>query len=126
MGDAGRRLLARRDHLRAADRAASGGTGDEIGALNDTAGPHASLLHGVLARAMDQDPARRYPTALAFAAALGSGGARLVRHAGRRADGVAVRGRSDRRQSRSDSAGEGEHSARLNPRKNRSPPRRPS
>ncbi len=46
------------------------GTGDKIGALNDTAGPYASLLHGVLARAMDQDPARRYPTALAFAAAL--------------------------------------------------------
>ena len=46
------------------------GTGDQIGALTDAAGPHATLLHGVLARAMDPDPSRRYPTALAFAAAL--------------------------------------------------------
>jgi len=48
------------------------GTGDRIGALNETTSPHANLLHGVLARAMDEDPARRYPTALAFAAALES------------------------------------------------------
>jgi len=46
------------------------GTGDRIGALNETTSPHADLLHSVLARAMDQDPARRYPSALAFAAAL--------------------------------------------------------
>jgi serine/threonine protein kinase len=46
------------------------GTGAQIGALNPEAGPHANALHGVLARAMDEDPARRYPTALAFAAAL--------------------------------------------------------
>ncbi|HEY7059656.1 MAG TPA: PEGA domain-containing protein, partial [Vicinamibacterales bacterium] len=45
------------------------GTGDRIGALNDV-GANASLLHGVLARAMDENPARRYPTALAFAGAL--------------------------------------------------------
>ena len=87
------------------------GTGDKIGALNDTAGPHASLLHGVLARAMDQDPARRYPTALAFAAALeaaarGSSVTPVVVSMA-----VAVPGRSNRRQGRSDSAGEGEHSA---------------
>ena len=47
------------------------GTGAEIGALAAgscrTAAP---ALHAVLARAMDDDPARRYPTALAFAAAL--------------------------------------------------------
>jgi len=48
------------------------GTGDGIGTLN--AGPDSDRLRRVLARAMHDDPAARYPTALAFAAALeGSG-----------------------------------------------------
>ncbi len=47
------------------------GTGAQIGALAPaTGGPHAALVHSVLARAMDEDPAARYPNALAFAAAL--------------------------------------------------------
>ncbi len=44
------------------------GIGAQIGALPD--GPHAAALHAVLARGMDEDPAKRYATALAFAAAL--------------------------------------------------------
>lgn len=48
------------------------GLGAEIGALTpgalDTAA--AGALHTVLARGLDADPSRRYPTALAFAAAL--------------------------------------------------------
>jgi hypothetical protein len=44
------------------------GTGAGIGALPDS--PHRDALHGVLARAMDPDPANRFPNALAFAAAL--------------------------------------------------------
>ena len=87
-----------------------------------------ALLHGVLARAMDDDPARRYPTALAFAAALEAAARGVVRHARRRADcRVAVPGRSNRRQGRSDSAGRTRE--RFRPlsglRTNRSPPRRP-
>ena len=47
------------------------GTGDQIGAMaGDHVGGHAASIHGVLARAMDDDPARRYSTALAFASAL--------------------------------------------------------
>lgn len=46
------------------------GTGAQIGALPD--GGQASAMHAVLARAMDEDPARRYGSALAFAAALES------------------------------------------------------
>ncbi len=47
------------------------GTGTHIGALaGDNFGGHAAAVHAVLARAMDDDPARRYPTALAFASAL--------------------------------------------------------
>jgi hypothetical protein len=45
------------------------GTGDQIGALT---GPHAELLHAVLARAMHEDPARRPSSALAFVADLES------------------------------------------------------
>ena len=54
------------------------GAGDQIGALN--AGTDSERLRRVLARAMHEDPAARYPTALAFAAALeGSGeGASVV------------------------------------------------
>jgi len=44
------------------------GTGVQIGALLD--GPHRDALHAVLARAMDGDPAKRFPTALAFVSAL--------------------------------------------------------
>jgi Protein kinase domain/PEGA domain len=47
------------------------GIGDQIGAL--TGAPiaaHADRLHTVLVRAMDADPAARYPSALAFAGAL--------------------------------------------------------
>jgi Protein kinase domain/PEGA domain len=46
------------------------GTGARIGALPE--GAQAEALHAVLARAMDDDPSRRYASALAFAGALGS------------------------------------------------------
>jgi len=47
------------------------GTGDQIGELAgaNVAG-HAAAIRSVLARAMDEQPARRYPTALGFASAL--------------------------------------------------------
>src|SRR5688572_3626552 len=48
------------------------GTGAQIGAL--PAGPHSQGIHAVLARAMEDDPARRYQSALAFAAALEAAG----------------------------------------------------
>ena len=44
------------------------GTGPQIGALPE--GDRSAALHAVLARAMDDDPSRRYPAALAFASAL--------------------------------------------------------
>src|SRR3954465_14233257 len=44
------------------------GTGAQIGTLPD--GEFSSALHVVLARAMDDDPAQRYVSALAFAGAL--------------------------------------------------------
>lgn len=46
------------------------GTGAQIGALSD--GEDSRAMHAVLARAMDDDPSRRYGSALAFAAALES------------------------------------------------------
>ena len=47
------------------------GTGDEIGALTgENVGVHAQSIRGVLARAMHDEPAGRYPSALAFASAL--------------------------------------------------------
>lgn len=46
------------------------GTGAQIGALPD--GEQSAAIHVVLARAMDEDPTRRYGSALAFAAALES------------------------------------------------------
>jgi hypothetical protein len=46
------------------------GTGAQAGALPD--GERSEALHAVLARAMDDDPARRYTSALAFAGALES------------------------------------------------------
>jgi serine/threonine-protein kinase len=48
------------------------GTGAHIGALNATGDERTDVLHAVLARAMDDDPSRRYPNALAFAGALES------------------------------------------------------
>ncbi len=51
------------------------GTGDQIGALTGgDAGVHAASIRAVLARAMDDQPAARYPTALAFASALEAAG----------------------------------------------------
>ena len=44
------------------------GMGDRIGTI--TGGAHQAAIHGVLARAVAEDPARRYPSALAFASAL--------------------------------------------------------
>ena len=47
------------------------GTGSQIGAVTgSTAGHHPGALHAVFVEAMDEDPARRYKTALAFASAL--------------------------------------------------------
>ena len=47
------------------------GTGDQIGLLTgDTAGAHASAVRAALARAMDDEPGRRYSSALGFASAL--------------------------------------------------------
>jgi serine/threonine-protein kinase len=48
------------------------GTGAQIGSLGADAGPHAEVMRSVLARAMHDDPARRYGSALAFASALES------------------------------------------------------
>lgn len=44
------------------------GMGAQIGTI--TGGRHAAAIHAVLVRAMDEDPARRYQSALAFASAL--------------------------------------------------------
>ena len=46
------------------------GTGAEIGPLTEYAGGFSGAIHAVLAQAMDEDPARRFPTGLGFAAAL--------------------------------------------------------
>jgi hypothetical protein len=47
------------------------GTGEQIAAVGgDNLGRHAPAIRSVLARAMDDDPARRYGTALGFASAL--------------------------------------------------------
>lgn len=47
------------------------GTGDRIGAVTgENIGDHPHMIEGVLARAMDDDPGRRHPSALAFASAL--------------------------------------------------------
>jgi hypothetical protein len=49
------------------------GTGDQIGELaGENLGTNAPAIRSVLARAMNDDPARRYSTALAFASALES------------------------------------------------------
>jgi len=44
--------------------------GEDVGTLGDTAGPHAGEIGAVLSRALADDPSRRYPSALALAAAL--------------------------------------------------------
>lgn len=44
------------------------GMGDRIGTL--TGGPNQAAIHAVLAKAVAEDPLRRYPSALAFASAL--------------------------------------------------------
>lgn len=55
------------------------GTGAQIEPLT---GPHADALHATLAQAMDDDPARRFPTALSFISALeGAVGRETVGHA---------------------------------------------
>jgi len=49
------------------------GTGNQIGELaGENVGGHAAAIRSVLARAMSEEPARRYATALGFAAALES------------------------------------------------------
>ncbi len=48
------------------------GMGAQIGAVNGSAGNRAGAIHAVLARGMDENPAVRHATALAFAAALES------------------------------------------------------
>ncbi len=60
------------------------GTGPHIGALIATEEGRTDAVHAVLARAMDDDPSRRYPNALAFAGALESA-ARSDRGEGRSA-----------------------------------------
>lgn len=47
------------------------GTGAQIGAVTgSTAGHHPGALHAVFVHAMEEDPSRRFPSALAFASAL--------------------------------------------------------
>jgi serine/threonine-protein kinase len=66
------------------------GTGEHIGSLDGSrAGEHADRLHAVLARAMHDEPRRRYPTALGFAAALEAAAAPASDAA---AQGAAARG----------------------------------
>src|SRR5699024_7981780 len=48
------------------------GMGPEIGTLADM--EHASALHAILARAMDEQPSRRFGSALSFAGALEAAG----------------------------------------------------
>jgi hypothetical protein len=48
------------------------GMGDRIGTI--TGGPHQAAIHAVLAKAVAEDPSRRYPSALAFASALDAAG----------------------------------------------------
>jgi serine/threonine protein kinase len=49
------------------------GTGEQIGELaGENVASHASAIRSVLARAMSEQPGRRYPTALGFASALES------------------------------------------------------
>ncbi len=60
------------------------GTGEQIAPLTGgNAGPHAEAIRSVLARAMDDDPARRFSTALGFVSALD-----VAAHSGALTDGA--------------------------------------
>jgi len=60
------------------------GTGEQIAPLTGAnTGPHAEAIRSVLARAMDDDPARRFPTALGFVSALD-----VAAHSGALTDGA--------------------------------------
>ena len=64
------------------------GTGEQIGALTgETSASTPRRSARVLARAMDDEPARRYPTALAFASAL-----EVAAHSGAMTDGAIATG----------------------------------
>ncbi len=67
------------------------GTGEQIAPLTGSnIGPYADVIRSVLARAMDEDPDRRYPTALGFASAL-----EVAAHSGAVTDGgIAMSGRA--------------------------------
>jgi hypothetical protein len=66
------------------------GTGEQIAPLTGpNAGPYADAIRSVLARAMDDDPARRYPTALGFVSAL-----EVAAHSGALTDGAIAMGSS--------------------------------
>jgi len=66
------------------------GTGEQIAPLTgETAGQYADAIRSVLARAMDDDPARRYSTALGFASAL-----EVAAHSGAMTDGAIAMGSS--------------------------------
>ena len=67
------------------------GTGEQIAPLTGiNVGPHADVVRSVLARAMDEDPDRRYSTALGFASAL-----EVAAHSGAVTDGgIAMSGRA--------------------------------
>jgi serine/threonine-protein kinase len=67
------------------------GTGEQIAPLSGSnIGPYADVIRSVLARAMDEDPDRRYPTALGFASALD-----VAAHSGAVTDGgIAMSGRA--------------------------------
>ena len=67
------------------------GTGEQIAPLTGSnIGPYGDVIRSVLARAMDEDPERRYPTALGFASAL-----EVAAHSGAVTDGgIAMSGRS--------------------------------
>jgi hypothetical protein len=67
------------------------GTGEQIAPLTGSnIGPYADVIRSVLARAMDEDPDRRYSTALGFASAL-----EVAAHSGAVTDGgIAMSGRA--------------------------------
>ena len=67
------------------------GTGEQIAPLTGSnIGPYADVIRSVLARAMDEDPDRRYPTALGFASAL-----EVAAHSGAVTDGgISMSGRA--------------------------------
>ena len=78
------------------------GTGEQIAPLTGAnAGPYADAIRSVLGRAMDDDPARRYSTALGFVSAL-----EVAAHSGALTDGAIAMGSSATvQQSPTDSGG---------------------